>query len=203
MMVDIDFFKLINDNYGHSMGDEVLRQVGATLQRVTRYTDIVCRYGGEEFSVLLPMTDITQAAVAAENLREAIKRIKFEKITITASIGVAEISPATAQPQELLDQADKCLYVAKRSGRNRVVRWDQVPPDLVIDESRINRTKEIPASEVVSVPYQAVTTLISALAFRDQQTAAHSRRVADLCVHVAATVVAERMLHAGNCGLVA
>jgi len=82
-----------------------------------------------------------------------------------------------------LEQADKCLYVAKRNGRNQVVRWDRVPQDLEVDPSKVSRTadEEVPAQSV-SIPYHAVTALISALAYRDQETAAHSRRVADLCV---------------------
>ncbi|MCA9173082.1 MAG: diguanylate cyclase [Planctomycetales bacterium] len=185
MMVDVDFFKSINDTYGHGMGDEVLRQVASTLQSTAREADIVCRYGGEEFAVLLPMTTIDEAASAAERMRVALERLKFPNFTITASLGVAMCSADLEQPQESLDRADKCLYVAKRSGRNQVVRWDQVPEDLVVDESKVSRTKEVPEPDAVSVPYHAVTALISALAYRDQRTAAHCRRVADLCVFTA------------------
>ena len=184
MMVDIDFFKSINDTYGHSMGDEVLRQVAKTLMEIAREIDIVCRYGGEEFSVLLPMTDLDGAEAVAERIRERLESLQFPNFTITASLGVSTMSETTGEPQDLLDQADKCLYVAKRGGRNQVIRWDEVPEDLVVDESKISRVK-VDSPETPSVPYHAVTALISALAYRDQSTAAHGRRVADLCVATA------------------
>lgn len=184
MMVDIDFFKSINDTHGHGMGDEVLRQVAATLIEISRETDVVCRYGGEEFSVLLPMTEIDGAYEVAERIRVQLAALKFKGFTITASLGISSRTESTFEPQDLLDQADKCLYVAKRGGRNQVVRWDDVPEDLVVDESKISRIKDEPA-ETGSVPYHAVTALISALAYRDQGTAAHGRRVADLAVATA------------------
>ncbi|MEO8494561.1 MAG: diguanylate cyclase [Planctomycetota bacterium] len=185
MMVDIDFFKSINDNHGHSMGDEVLRKVAHTLRSLARETDVVCRYGGEEFSVLLPMTGIDEAAKAAERFRAAIEKLHFPDFAITTSIGVSAYSVEINAPQDLLDRADKCLYVAKRSGRNQVVRWDDVPADLVVDESQISRTKAPEVGSLLSIPYHAVTALTSALGYRDQITAAHSRRVADLCVSCA------------------
>lgn len=182
MMVDIDYFKSINDDHGHSSGDEVLRRVGALLNDLARETDTVCRYGGEEFVILLTHTSETDAAILAERIRCAMADLEFGKFTITASLGVAEISETTADPQDLLDQADKCLYVAKRNGRNQVVCWSDVPEDLVVDESKISRVKDDDIS--VAVPYHAVTALISALAYRDESTAAHCRRVADICVAV-------------------
>ncbi|TWU08137.1 sensor domain-containing diguanylate cyclase/phosphohydrolase [Stieleria varia] len=184
MMVDIDFFKSINDTYGHSMGDEVLRQVAATLMDTARESDIVSRYGGEEFSVLLPMTTIDDAAVLAERIRSKVEALRFPGFSITTSVGVSTRTEATLEPQDLLDQADKCLYAAKRGGRNQVVRWDEVPEDMVVDESKISRVKE-EQTDASSVPYHAVTALISALAYRDQSTATHGRRVADLCVATA------------------
>lgn len=189
LMVDIDHFKSINDGLGHSMGDQVLRQIAETLHTVTRATDIVCRYGGEEFSVLLPMTNMDAAAVAAEKVREAIASLEFPGFSITTSVGVAARDADVLEPQDLLDRADKCLYVAKRSGRNRVVRWDEVPEDLTFAETQVSQVDEPELGEPTSVPYHAVTALISALAYRDQCTAAHSRRVADLCVRCAESIL--------------
>ena len=199
MMIDIDFFKSINDNHGHSMGDQVLRKVAETLRAVARDSDLVCRYGGEEFSVLLPMTTIDEATIAGERIRAAIEKLRFPEFTITTSVGVSTISEEVNEPQDLLDQADKCLYVAKRNGRNQVVRWDETPDDLVIDESQVSRTKSPESSQILSIPYHAVTALISALAYRDQRTAAHSRRVADLCVSCAEGLLsAEGSLRVGS-----
>lgn len=186
-MVDIDHFKSINDNHGHAMGDEVLKQVAATLESNVRSTDVVCRYGGEEFSVLLPDTTIDVAAEVAEKIREAIESLCPEGLSISASLGVSATCQNPETPQDLLEHADKCLYVAKRNGRNQVVRWDKTSQDVEIDESKISRTADDKkGTEAKSqIPFHAVTALISALAYRDQGAANHSRRVADLCVAVA------------------
>ena len=183
MMVDIDHFKSINDNHGHAVGDVVLQKVAKCLEDTAREQDIVCRYGGEEFSILLPGTGIDQAHVLGEGLRQALESLEFEQLSITASIGVSDLSQKPESPQDLLEQADVCLYVAKRNGRNQVVRKDQVPEEIECDESKISRTKETESE--TRIPFHAVTALISALSYRDQMTASHSRRVADLCVAVA------------------
>ena len=185
IMVDVDHFKSVNDTHGHSVGDQVLQKVAETLQQTVRDTDIVARYGGEEFAVLMPNTDILDAAVLAERLRKALATMKMPLWSITASLGVSSTSQSPASPQELLDQADKCLYVAKRNGRNQVVRFDQVPTNLVVDDKKKTTRIETPQSRKTIIPFPAVTALISALGYRDPGTAAHSRRVADLCVDVA------------------
>lgn len=184
IMVDIDFFKSINDQFGHSTGDDVLRAVAATLRATARAGDLVCRFGGEEFCILLPVTEINEAAEAGERFRTAIATTQFEQLSVTASIGVSSKSLGASEPQEMIDQADKCLYVAKRNGRNQVVSWDDVPADLDIDESQIERTNhDVVAVELEPVvPYRAVAALLSTLSFRHAATAAHSRRTADLCV---------------------
>jgi diguanylate cyclase (GGDEF)-like protein/PAS domain S-box-containing protein len=137
VMVDIDYFKSVNDRFGHSAGDDVLRHVAATLRRLARDTDVVCRYGGEEFCVLMRDTDADAAVIAAERLRQAIATIQVPQLQfqVTASFGVSAIAFAARSPQELLDQADKSLYAAKKNGRNRVVRFDRVPSDLVVDHA--------------------------------------------------------------------
>jgi diguanylate cyclase (GGDEF)-like protein/putative nucleotidyltransferase with HDIG domain/PAS domain S-box-containing protein len=184
IMVDIDHFKSVNDNHGHSVGDQVLQKVAETLKATARDADVVARYGGEEFAVLLPHTDILDGAVCAERFRKALAAMKFPHLSVTASLGVSAISLHPASPQELLDQADKSLYVAKRNGRNQVVRFDQVPTNLVVDEKKVTRTNT-PTPSKTHIPFPAVTALISALGYRDPDTASHSRRVADLCVDVA------------------
>ncbi|MEZ6057923.1 MAG: diguanylate cyclase [Planctomycetaceae bacterium] len=182
VMVDIDHFKSVNDNHGHATGDEVLRKVAAVLQETARETDIVARYGGEEFSILMPHTDTAAAQQGAERIRVAISELKIGTLSVTASLGIASISEGISDPQTLLDHADKCLYVAKRNGRNQVVRYDQIPKGTTIEaKSSTGRTTQ-PVKELVKpIPFQAVTALISALAYRDRATAAHCRRVADLC----------------------
>lgn len=186
VMVDIDHFKSINDNHGHSMGDEVLRKVAQAIMKTVTGDDVVCRYGGEEFSVLMPATTLDDAELRAERIRLAIKALRPGEIAVTASLGVSCISEGCESPQQLLDQADKCLYVAKRHGRNQVVRFDKARDQISrLGETPRTARREQRTEENVSIPYQAVSALLSAMSFRDQPTAAHSRRVADLCVATA------------------
>jgi diguanylate cyclase (GGDEF)-like protein/putative nucleotidyltransferase with HDIG domain len=178
VMLDIDYFKLINDYHGHRAGDEVLRAVAATLQQTVHSTHLVCRYGGEEFCILMPNVDIQEAESLSEHIRKAISQLDCYNTRITASVGVSAASLAAVDPQALIDQADKCLYIAKRNGRNQVVRWDEVPEnigDLSSGTASLHSPEE-------SLPYPAVASLMSALAFRHPETAAHSARVAELAV---------------------
>lgn len=179
VMVDIDYFKRINDQYGHSRGDEVLREVGRALAKHVRKVDIVCRYGGEEFCLLLSQTSLEDAHRAAENLRKVIAGLSFGSLRITASFGVSANIMGASDAQALLDQADQCLYVAKRNGRNQVIRWDEFPGDA---EQPVHAS-DAPLLEA-AIPYPAVASLVSALAYRNPATAAHSMRVAELAVRV-------------------
>lgn len=189
-MVDIDHFKSINDNHGHSMGDEVLRVVSRTVMETVADSGIVCRYGGEEFTVLFPESTIDEAEILAEQCRLAIQSLKFKKLKVTASLGVSALCQRPENPQDMLDQADKCLYVAKRNGRNQVVRWDRAQDQVakLADEqapTREEEAKQASANAASDIPFHAVAALTSALAHRDQETAIHSRRVADMCVATA------------------
>lgn len=124
-MLDIDHFKAINDMYGHPAGDLVLSAVARTLQRECRATDSACRYGGEEFAVIMPDTDASEAAPVCERIRGAIERIDWPgapglRVTISAGV-VGERAPARASADAWVKEADRCLYLAKHEGRNRVV----------------------------------------------------------------------------------
>lgn len=120
-MLDLDHFKRVNDEYGHHTGDEVLRQVAEIFHNLIRETDIAGRYGGEEFLLLFPQTDREEALVVTERIRSHIEKLEFEggPVRITISAGIAQYGGESAQ--ELLNQADKNLYMAKQSGRNRIV----------------------------------------------------------------------------------
>ncbi len=124
MMFDLDHFKTINDTLGHVVGDEVLRGVADRCRRVLREVDILGRFGGEEFAVILPEIGIGQAAQAAERLREAVGADPIETgrgpVVVTISVGVAEVKPGVLDLKTLLDRADSAMYAAKRAGRNRV-----------------------------------------------------------------------------------
>lgn len=126
IMIDVDHFKSVNDDHGHAMGDEVLKQVSTVLLNTARSADIVCRYGGEEFCVLLPNVGLDGAGHAAERYRVEISKLDFENLSITASLGCSSRSLGASLAEQMLDQADQALYHAKRSGRNRVVRFDQI-----------------------------------------------------------------------------
>jgi diguanylate cyclase (GGDEF)-like protein len=120
LMIDVDHFKSFNDTYGHACGDDVLRQVSITIDRNIRRGDIAYRYGGEEFSVLLPGTDKETAEMIAERVRHAIEMISFDYDThVTASIGVA--SGASKQLESVVVAADAAMFNAKSAGRNRTM----------------------------------------------------------------------------------
>jgi diguanylate cyclase (GGDEF)-like protein len=121
-VADVDFFKKVNDTYGHLAGDEVLRHVGYTLRDHIRHPDIAGRYGGEEFLILLPSTASAEAAEQAERLiqyvRETQVRVKDQLLSVTISIGVAQFRPDEDTWDTLLNRADNAMYEAKSNGRN-------------------------------------------------------------------------------------
>jgi diguanylate cyclase len=131
MIVDIDRFKQVNDEYGHTFGDEVLRSVATLLNNNLRGRDIVTRYGGEEFAVLLPASNIGDARRAAEMMREAIQNTRFamadSNVRVTVSVGVAEVLPYE-DVKAIVKRADQAMYAAKRGGRNRVYWHDGTLP---------------------------------------------------------------------------
>jgi diguanylate cyclase (GGDEF)-like protein len=123
-MGDLDHFKLINDVYGHLGGDEVLRTFGALLKRQVRGSDIYCRYGGEEFLLVLPQTSTENAVKRAEQLRSAMAAAPVpyggSAIAVNASFGVATFPRNGRTGDELIAAADSALYEAKAAGRNRI-----------------------------------------------------------------------------------
>jgi two-component system cell cycle response regulator len=126
-ITDIDRFKSVNDTHGHDAGDEVLKEVAARIRSTVRGADLACRFGGEEFVVVMPDTDSAAAALIAERLRNIIDQTPFvlkstgASLNITASLGIACSRSGAETPEQLLKQADRALYDAKNSGRNRVV----------------------------------------------------------------------------------
>lgn len=127
LIFDVDHFKQFNDTHGHQAGDEVLRSVGRTLTQTVKTTDIPCRYGGEEFALILPNTRVDSARIAAERVRKAIQsmNIEFEgkKLKVTASIGVAEMTTED-DAAKLIRRSDDCVYAAKDAGRNQTYWHD-------------------------------------------------------------------------------
>ena len=130
IMLDIDFFKKVNDSYGHAVGDEVLKNVAEIIKTQVRESDIPSRYGGEEFAILLPYTKLEEAGSVAQRLRSAVeakhvdlthvKDAKISEIQVTISVGVYQYKEGD-EPQQLYTKADKALYFAKEHGRNKVI----------------------------------------------------------------------------------
>ena len=125
IILDIDFFKKFNDTFGHQAGDAVLRQVAQTLKKNVRATDIVCRYGGEEMSIILPNTGKDVAYSTAEKICQRVSDRKFKlsndkETSVTISLGVATFPYDGQSASDIIDAADKRLYNAKHNGRNQV-----------------------------------------------------------------------------------
>lgn len=127
-MLDIDFFKHVNDSYGHDFGDKVLIAVAKTCKKKLRKTDLLARFGGEEFCFLFPETDLNSAALIAERLRHAISTLEFHseenRFSVTVSIGVSKLLDLNDNMENMLKRSDDSLYKAKENGRNRVVIWE-------------------------------------------------------------------------------
>ncbi len=127
LILDIDYFKSINDGHGHDAGDDVLREFALRIRKSIRNIDLACRYGGEEFVIVMPETDIAVAAMVAERIRRRIATEPFaiqegaRNLDVTISIGIAELAGPTDNAAAMLKRADTALYRAKRDGRNRVV----------------------------------------------------------------------------------
>jgi len=131
LMTDIDFFKKVNDTYGHQAGDHALRKVSEILTEELREYDVVARYGGEEFAIMLLATPRSRGASTAERLRRSVEQAEItfrgQNIPVTLSIGVASFPEDADESDALVGLADKALYRAKEQGRNQVCLYEQVP----------------------------------------------------------------------------
>jgi diguanylate cyclase (GGDEF)-like protein len=121
LMLDLDHFKEFNDRHGHQAGDGALRDIATILKSVTRAADLCARYGGEEFAVVLPSTDLDGAIQLAERIRAEVRKHEEQPHDFTVSIGVATLDETIGSPEALVELADRCLYLAKSRGRDRVV----------------------------------------------------------------------------------
>jgi diguanylate cyclase (GGDEF)-like protein len=134
LMLDLDHFKKFNDTYGHDAGDTILRETASFLTNSIRVEDIVCRFGGEEFVVILPTADLNAAHARAERIRSKLREVTVlhqgqSLGMITVSVGVAALPEHGTSPKQLLEAADAALYRAKREGRDRVVNAEPAPAD--------------------------------------------------------------------------
>lgn len=134
-MFDVDFFKRINDNYGHDIGDQVLQKIAEIARKEMRRDDVLARFGGEEFVALLPETSIDDAMMIAGRLRQKIESTTVcisntIKLNFTISIGVSQLDPDEVDLHLLIKEADVALYRAKQNGRNQVVSFDPLPNEV-------------------------------------------------------------------------
>ena len=190
LLIDVDHFKAVNDNHGHPVGDQVLREIADLFKAHSRASDLLCRYGGEEFCIVMPEVDGDQALQAAQRLRCLVESTTFPVPSLTVSVGVSTLELGAGDPRDMIRQADDALYAAKRAGRNRAVRCDQAPenPPAIRIGVPLAPLRDDDAS---AIPHHAVTSLIAALSHRDAATAEHSHRVADLCVGIARDLLSE------------
>lgn len=174
---DIDDFKQINDTRGHAAGDQVLQEVSATMADAIRSADIVCRIGGEEFAMLLPETDSAGARLVAERVRESVAALSIPGVgTVTVSIGVASVPEHAVDRDELMEAADRALYLAKRDGKN----CTRISGDVVILASSPGKgSKRASRNQVVEL-------LVRVLRLRDVMLAEQADRTAEVAVALGA-----------------
>lgn len=134
MMIDVDEFKAYNDKFGHAEGDKALQIVARCLKESLRGADVAVRFGGEEFSILLPQTPIAEGKVIAERIRQKIASTKFPNRQVTISVGIAGCCTKIKTSEDLIEAADKALYDAKKSGRNRVRAYDE---SMIVFEAEV------------------------------------------------------------------
>jgi diguanylate cyclase (GGDEF)-like protein len=139
-MADLDEFKNINDTYGHDAGDRVLKAIGKFFQENIRDVDVIARYGGDEFVIMIPEAAKDAAYSLSERLRKQFSKLNLEDFPqITISLGIATYPFDGTQPEDLIKKADAAMYAAKRAGRNKVVKYT---PDIKLVPDKINEPIE-------------------------------------------------------------
>ena len=172
IMLDIDFFKAVNDNYGHGVGDNVIRRISEVLIIFLREGDYVCRYGGEEFCLLLENTNTEQAKLFAERIRRNIEKINFSDdpsstdLKVTASLGISDSTFGGATPSDIINQADYALYGAKESGRNKVVLWSS----MLKDKESANKKQDIKQERIDTESNEKIKENIGHIDQRQKRT---------------------------------
>ncbi len=182
LFFDLDHFKALNDGYGHTIGDQVLIELAALLRENLRMGDNVGRWGGEEFIIILPETDSDSALVIAERIREKVSQHPFTEtgsICMTCSIGVAEFPLNGETAADVLNAADQAMYVAKKTGRNKVLM--SLDPEVTLYTMHIDNTESRDETLLQGV----IIALNALLALRDTDTGRHTTRVSELVYKIA------------------
>ncbi len=202
ILIDLDAFKRYNDLFGHSAGDEVLKAVAHLLLRHARSSDFVARFGGEEFAIVLPATDQSEACLLAERCRAALEAIPWLERPMTASFGVAAFTAQTRDAATLAAHADLALFLSKKLGRNRVSTYEEVPKDLYASaltdalrtlEDQTNTHLMVPEIGDEAIVRQQTQSIYDAtiagwsrmLDMRDHETEGHSERVMEMTERLA------------------
>lgn len=210
LMIDIDHFKRVNDAYGHAVGDKVIRAVARECHKVIRQSDLLGRYGGEEFVILLPSSDLETASRVAERIRSNIEALVITvdgmHIMVSVSVGLAQQTSVGSALDDLLNRADQALYAAKYFGRNRVVIWDEalqfcLENDLPQDTKNnlLMNTYHKQSQKILdsTVMEETIEGWARALELRDRETEGHGQRVAKLAVGLARrlNIPEEELIH--------
>jgi diguanylate cyclase (GGDEF)-like protein/PAS domain S-box-containing protein/putative nucleotidyltransferase with HDIG domain len=196
-VVDVDRFKNVNDVYGHAFGDRVLREVAKALQACVRTVDTVARYGGDEFEILMPQTEIQDAFSTAERIRREIAQLSIsdgvEVLQVTVSIGIGSVAgSADRTPDSLVQRADEALYAAKGAGRDCTRAWpltcNHTPGEAPLEQVAVERLQQHIqglASRSLDMFIQSVQNLVRATEAHDPNTRGHSEKVAGYAVGIA------------------
>ncbi|HEY9857678.1 MAG TPA: diguanylate cyclase [Stenomitos sp.] len=177
LLIDLDFFKHINDAYGHQAGDQALQVTGAILRDCIRTSDLAARFGGEEFAIVLPHTEEDGAFILAERIRQRVEAAEIAShlgvtFKLTTSIGLATLRHHMTSPKDLIEEADQALYRAKKAGRNRTCINSEEPLSLEVAQSMSQQGKE--------TLFEIAQALCMAMEAKDAEIGRHGRAVAHL-----------------------
>lgn len=199
-IIDLDNFKTINDILGHATGDDTLRKLAQCMKSQKRIPDVLTRYGGDEFVILMPETKAKDAVTLSERIRVKVQEIKVvENLPMTISCGIAQsLSDATDSPRELIRRADLALYEAKSAGRNCVKVWDKTMSNALNDNDiesekikKLQRRIDGLSVQAEKVFLQSIWGLVQALEAKDPYTKKHSENVMHYAVGIAKTMKIE------------
>jgi diguanylate cyclase (GGDEF)-like protein/putative nucleotidyltransferase with HDIG domain len=177
LIIDIDYFKKYNDIYGHKKGDEILKEITTTIKKIIRMTDVLCRYGGDEFCIILPDTDKENAVKLANKLRETVYDNYYEgqeylpNDNLTISIGLSTLDNQSENYNNLIENADSALYKAKFLRKNKVEVYSSI----------FEQFKELDNKNNLTDNLKPLKTLIAVINSRDTYTYNHVERVVDYC----------------------
>jgi len=195
-IIDLDHFKMINDVLGHGVGDEAIRKLAACMKQEKRTPDVLARYGGDEFVILMPETRAADAQVFLERIRAKVREIRLPQDTsLSMSCGVAESDPEQDDPRDVMRRADLALYGAKSAGRNCVKLWDATMARLIdADDLEIEKIKTLQrrvaglSEKAEKMFMESIWGLVQALEAKDSYAKAHTENVMHYAVGIAQTM---------------